>query len=52
MGLTLWKEAIMFLEQCVDFYLVELLANAKELVSHQGRSRLTVDHIQMASRMR
>lgn len=52
MGLTLMKEAVMFLEQCVDFYLVELLANARELVEQQRRSRLTVDHIQMASRMR
>lgn len=52
MDLVLLKEANMFLEQCVDFYLVELLANAKEVAESQRKSRVTTGHIQMASRMR
>jgi hypothetical protein len=52
LDLTLLKEANMFLEQCVDFYLVELLANAKEVAESQRKSRVTTGHIQMASRMR
>jgi len=46
------NEAILFLQQVVEFYLVELLTNARDVAEQGGRSRVMIKDVQLASRMR
>lgn len=46
------NEAILFLQQVLEFYLVELLTNSRDVAEQAGRSRVMVKDILLASRMR
>lgn len=44
--------AILFLQQAVEFYLVELMANSRDVAERARRSRVTSQDISLASRMK
>lgn len=50
--INLRNEAVLFLQQVLEFYLVELLANSREVAEQAGRSRVMVKDVMLASRLR
>lgn len=46
------NEAVLFLQQVLEFYLVELLTNSRDVAEQAGRSRVMVKDVLLASRMR
>lgn len=49
---SLRNEAVLYLQQVLEFYLIELLSNSRDVAEQAGRSRVMVKDVLLASRMR
>ena len=50
--IRLRNEAVLFLQNCVEYHLVELMSNARDVAEQARRSRLTIKDILLGARMR